>query len=296
MESIRELARMMLEGRDLDEEDEIDEEGELDAAATGGELGSMGGGAGPSGGGQYPPGTAPTMPESFNHKGTEIMEEIDKDVAAMLKSLKKYDRLVESCAPVLMARPKPYVAETKEAEEDVEEDIEEGWDEDQAKKEKLKAPPEEVNLEEEDEQLDEAGIDLDDAEKSGVKVTRAGYNDKEEKKNQGKSFNGTRGSKSDAKAPGKPTRSKGAGLNSHVKEEGNPWEKLGSDKKEEKKDGEKSTTSKGGEVTKTKTGLTHKGTYGSDKAKDKVDEGADPAVLEWMKRFASLGNMKGYGR
>lgn len=222
MESIRELARMMLEGKDIDEDSEldVDEELEADAAATGGDLGSMGAGAGPSGGGQYPPGTAPTMPESFNHKGTEIMENVDKDVAAMLGNLKKYDKLVESCAPVLMARPKPYVGE--------------GWDEDQAKKEKLKAPPEEVNIEEEKDELEE---------------------------------------------------------------EGNPWEKLGKDeKKDEKKDGEKSTTSKGGEVTKTKTGLVHKGKYGAGDKKEKVEEGADPEVLEWMNRFSKLGNMKGYGR
>ena len=209
---------------DLDEDSELDVDEELDvdagADATGGDLGSMGAGAGPSGGGQYPPGTAPTMPESFNNKGTEIMENVDKDVAAMLKSLKKYDRLVESCAPVLMARPKPYVGE--------------GWDEDQAKKEKLKAPPEEVNIEEEKDDLEE---------------------------------------------------------------EGNPWEKLGKDeKKDEKKDGEKSTTSKGGEVTKTKTGLVHKGKYGEGDKKEKVEEGADPEVLEWMNRFSKLGNMKGYGR
>jgi len=203
---------------DLDEDSELDVDAGADA--TGGDLGSMGGGAGPSGGGKYPPGTAPSMPESFNNKGTEIMEEIDKDVAAMLKSLKKYDRLVESCAPVLMARPKPYVGE--------------GWDEDQAKKEKLKAPPEEVNIEEEKDELEE---------------------------------------------------------------EGNPWEKLGKDeKKDEKKDGEKSTTSKGGEVTKTKTGLVHKGKYGEGDKKEKVEEGADPEVLEWMNRFSKLGNMKGYGR
>jgi hypothetical protein len=29
------------------------------------------------------------------------MSDVDKDVAAMLQSLKKYDKLVESCAPVL---------------------------------------------------------------------------------------------------------------------------------------------------------------------------------------------------
>lgn len=69
-------------------------------AATGGGGGSMapmGGG----GGGQYPPGTAPTMPESINNEGNNIMENVDQDVAAMLKSLKTYDKLVESCAPVI---------------------------------------------------------------------------------------------------------------------------------------------------------------------------------------------------
>jgi hypothetical protein len=168
-------------------------------------LGSMGGGAGPTGGGgQYPPGTAPTMPESLNHKGNEIMENVDKDVAAMLASLKKYDVLKESCAPVLMARPKPFVAE----EED--------------------------------------------------------------------------------------------------KKEGNPWEKLASDKKDDKKPGEKTKTHKGGEVTKTEKGLVHKAADKKDKVdekkeveeddKEKVEEGADQDVLTWMKRFASLGNMKGYGR
>ena len=189
---------------------QVEEEDPLD---TGADLGSMGGGAGPTGGGQYPPGTAPTMPESFNHKGKEIMENVDKDVAAMLGNLKKYDKLVESCAPVLMARPKPYVGE--------------GWDEDQAKKEKLKAPPEEVNIEE-------------------------GEEDKKKNKN--------------------------------------PWEDLGKDKEEEEATpGTETTTHKGGKVTKTKTGLVHK----------KVDEStdiADPEILEWMSRFAKLGNMKGYGR
>ena len=261
---------------DLDEDSELDVDAGADA--TGGDLGSMGGGAGPSGGGKYPPGTAPSMPESFNNKGTEIMEEIDKDVAAMLKSLKKYDRLVESCAPVLMARPKPYVAETKEVEEeDIEEDIEEAKD-----------------IEEEDE-LDEE-----------VKVTFGKYNEprKSEKTDYGSKHIGgasqkqgdQRGAKANVSTKDKPVLPVVGSGKKNVAEEGNPWEKLGSDKKEEKKDGEKSATSKGGEVTKTKTGLTHKGTYGSDKAKDKVEEGADPEVLEWMKRFASLGNMKGYGR
>ena len=154
MESIKELARMMLEGKDIDEDSEldVDEELEADAAATGGDLGSMGGGAGPTGGGQYPPGTAPTMPESFNHKGKEIMENVDKDVAAMLKNLKKYDTLVESCAPVLMARPKPYIAEKEEVEE---EDAEESEEEKLEEEEDKKNPWEDLGKDDEDDEEDD---------------------------------------------------------------------------------------------------------------------------------------------
>lgn len=60
-------------------------------AATGGTLGAQSGG----GGGQYAPGTAPTMPESIQTK-EKTMENVDKDVAAMMNSLKKYDKLNES--------------------------------------------------------------------------------------------------------------------------------------------------------------------------------------------------------
>ena len=162
MESIKELARMMLEGKDIDEDSEldVDEELEADAAATGGDLGSMGGGAGPTGGGQYPPGTAPTMPESFNNKGTEIMENVDKDVAAMLKNLKKYDTLVESCAPVLMARPKPYVAEEKEED-----------DEDDKKDDKKKNPWEDLGKDDEDDEEEAQPGDETTTHKGG-KVTK----------------------------------------------------------------------------------------------------------------------------
>ena len=77
-------------------------------AATGG-VGSMGGGGG--GGGQYAPGTAPTMPESIQQKGI-TMEKIDKDVAAMLNSLKRYDKLNESVlGMVTLSMAKPTVVE-----------------------------------------------------------------------------------------------------------------------------------------------------------------------------------------
>lgn len=78
-----------------------------------------------------------------------------------------------------------------------------------------------------------------------------------------------------------------------VDEEGNPWEKLA--KKSDDKEEKTTKTSKGGTVTKTDKGLTHKGTYGEPKKSD-VKEGADQEVLDWMGRFAKLGNMKGYGR
>lgn len=77
------------------------------------------------------------------------------------------------------------------------------------------------------------------------------------------------------------------------KESGNPWAKGGSKSEEDKKE---TKTSKGGTVTKTETGLKHKGTYGDGKKEVKESEGADAETLAWMARFAKLGNMKGYGR
>src|ERR1035437_8023719 len=112
MESIKQLARMMIEGKDIDEVDEDDELEDTGitppsaAGGTGGDLGSMG--ATPSGGGKYPPGTAPTMPESLNNKG-RIIENVDKDVAAMLNSLKSYDMLARSLVPA------NYIQEQKDA-------------------------------------------------------------------------------------------------------------------------------------------------------------------------------------
>lgn len=107
-----------------------------------GEQSQMGTGLGApthSGGGQqhFAPGTAPTMPESINTKGKRVMENVDKDVAAMIKSLKRYDKLNESVLGMTIVGMANKM-------------VGEGWDEDQATKEKLKSPPEEVNIEEED--------------------------------------------------------------------------------------------------------------------------------------------------
>lgn len=136
------------------------------------------------------------------------MENVDKDVAAMLSSLKKYDKLAESVAPVLMGK----VLEKKDGKPE--------W--------------------------------LEKAEK------KAEEKDSKEKVDE---------------------------------EEKNPWMDLA--KKDDKKDGK---------TTKTKTGLKHEKDFDAkkdkkeDDEKDDLDEGVDPEVLEWMKRFANLGNMKGYGR
>jgi hypothetical protein len=89
-------------------------------AQTGGTLGA--GGVGSSSGGQYPPGTAPTMPESIEHQGNDIMEEMDKDVAAMLASLKKYDKLNESVLG-MVTLSKAKVVEAEEVEEDAVDDF-----------------------------------------------------------------------------------------------------------------------------------------------------------------------------
>lgn len=94
----------------VSEEDEMMQDAGMDAA-TGGTLGATAAGGG--GGGHYAPGTAPTMPESIQQKGI-TMENIDKDIAAMLTSLKKYDKLNESVLGMTTTKMvRPVVEETK---------------------------------------------------------------------------------------------------------------------------------------------------------------------------------------
>ncbi len=161
---------------------------------------SSGGGAG-----NYAPGTAPTMPESIQ-QGKRTMENIDSDIARVLKGFTKYDELKASKAIV--------------------------------------------------------------SEKKGGKPSWLEDKEKDAEKKEGKK----------------------------VDEEGNPWAKGGS-KSEEADDKKETKTSKGGTVTKTETGLKHKGTYGGEKkdVKESTSE-VDPEVLEWMQRFSKLGKMTGYGR
>jgi hypothetical protein len=134
------------------------------------------------------------QPQSQQPQGQQVMENVDKDVAAMLENLKKYDILKESVAPVLGM----------------------------------------VTLGEKD----------------------------EGKHNNGK----TTGFKAVAKKAAAEYGSKEAGervagaVRNKMKAAGKLEEEDGEDKKEE------------------------------------VAESADADILTWMKRFASLGNMKGYGR
>ncbi len=115
-----------------------------------------------------------------------------------------------------------------------------------------------------------------------------------------KSYDELRASKSaqammEKKDTKKEEKDKPEGKEKIEEKDGNPWRDLGKDDKPEAKKGEKTTTHKGGTVTKTDTGLVHKA---GDK-KEKVDESAgevDAEILDWMDRFAKLGNMKGYGR
>lgn len=142
-------------------------------------------------------------------EGMVTMEDVDKDVAAMLATLKKYDKLVESTAPVLGMKT---LGEKKKP--------------------------------------DFLDVDSDGDKKESFKKAAK---DKEEVK------------ESD--------------------DDKNPWEKKASDKKEDPKT---SKTHKGGTVTKTDTGLKHKGTYGGEKKEVSESAEVDPDVLEWMARLAKV--------
>jgi hypothetical protein len=216
---------------------------------------SSGGGA--SAGAQYAPGTAPTMPESTNYQGKKTMENVDKDVAAMLQSLKKYDKLTESVAPVLMARPleekkdgKPewLINAEKKAERKEGKDVEEDSHLAGGKKSKWSDDPKDhfkAGKEEVEEKW--AGDTKLNPEKKGM-------------------FKGK--SKADLESE-----------LSHLKKSG-PHEKGSAGYTKEKELNF---------AIRAKSGW-------KEGVEEVVKEEADPEVMEWMKRFASLGNMKGYGR
>lgn len=213
-----------------------------------------GGGSPPSPGGNYAPGTAPTMPESQGR----IMENVDKDVAAMLNSLKKYDMLKESVAPVLGMYS---LGEKKGGKPE--------WLENAEKKAEKKAGPEDKG------ESDGEGSDLDeDTERNPWEKLAT------DKKGDEKSHTTTKGGEVKKTDKGL-THKSGVKEDSHL--EGGKKSKWSDDPKDHFK----------GPVEKIKDKLT-----GKDKKdnKEEVKEEADPEILEWMNRFSKLGNMKGYGR
>lgn len=151
-----------------------------------------------------------------------IMENVDKDVAAMLRSLKKYDMLAESVAPVL-EKKKP----------DADGDGVPDWAD--------KKPGKDDNEEIDEAQLNELSAD-----------TLKKYSDAARWK-------------AGARALGIADHSDAEYMAKHEKGAKRADQKI-KDKQ---------------------------GDLFGDK---KVKEAADPEVLEWMQRFAKLGNMKGYGR
>jgi hypothetical protein len=222
-----------------------------------------------------PTGTAPT-PELTIYKGKEIMENVDQDVAAMMNSLKKYDKLNESVlGMVTLGTAGTKIKEEGNPWEDLgkeDKELKPGESEKsstggtttktktglvhtqnpngrKADKEVDEDVEEELDEENEEKPDDPA---LTDFLARGGKVKVGNYNDREEKKNLGKTLNGTRGSKSGSVTRGR--RNKSAGLNSHVKSEG------------------------------------------ATNSDVQLAESADQDVLDWMSRFAKLGNMKGYGK
>ena len=177
-------------------------------------------------------------PQEQPKEGNPTMENVDKDVAAMLASLKKYDKLVESVSPVLgmvTLGAKPQLNELsqetlKSYKSAARDDGRMGMiKNDQAKMDKRSAGMKQADArikEEEDESLNEKKkpdfLDFDKDEDKKEPFTKA-LKDKEKKEDNKPDFL--------------------------------------------KKDD-----------------------------KEKVKEGADQEVLEWMQRFSKLGNMKGYGR
>ena len=205
-------------------------------AQTGGTLGGAGGGMG--GGGQYAPGTAPTMPESINQQGKVTMENVDKDVAAMLKTLKKYDKLTESVLGMTTVGMARNVAEDTSQQRGQANDQKHAEDAFTANRAKKRNDSDEAWAKsqgklKEDNTEDDAEIDAD---------------------------------KNDIEAD-------------ELEESGKPWEKDEDKKSAGDKDDKKDKKEKK-----------------EKKEKKDIEEGVDPEILEWMGRFAKLGNMKGYGR
>ncbi len=278
-------------GKGMDEDAPMPDDAGADIGgqvATGG-GGSMGAGVG--GGGQYPTGTAPTMPESINNKGNNVMENVDKDVAAMLTSLKKYDKLNESVLGMTTMSMKAPVEEMysyKTKGDGKPKDIL-GKRGGGMKNPVAKDPEGYKNM-----RKGQGANPTADQKKYGDMYPLGGPKKgsylPEDDMEEGNEFSGKLAKakaehKSSFKIGGKEVPVKEAGPAKHEvpaafrKEKGGDWK---TSKADLEKDANKSPT--------TKKGLEDL------KAKKDIKETADPEVLEWMSRFSKLGNMKGYGR
>ena len=281
------------DGYSLEEDDAMmqDAGGDVGAQAAtggGGSLGSMGGG----GGGHYAPGTAPTMPESIQIKESK-MKNVDKDVAAMLNSLKKYDKLNESVlgmTTVGMARPQQ-VNEISDQLANKAYNARVGNYQD-AKTDTTKAKARTVlpsapgqsragDVKTATAQQANAGSKLNKSANLNIRRTAGQQNatdhsDPQHDANLQQFTNHQRVSEEEIDEAGPAKHEIPAAFR---KEKGGDWKTTTADLE---KDANKSPT--------TKKGLEDL------KAKKDIKETADPEILAWMNRFSKLGNMKGYGR
>jgi len=243
------------------DEDEMQDAGNQAATGGSGSMGSMGSmGAG----GNYSPGTAPTMPESIQIKENK-MNNVDKDVAAMLNSLKKYDKLTESVLGMTtLSMARPVVAETSQQR---------GQANDQQHAENAFAANRAQKRRDADEQWAKS--------KGSIK---------EDDMEEGNEFSGKLAK---AKAEHKKSFEIG-GRTVPVKEAGTDKSKVPAVLRKEK-GGDWKTSKADLDREASKSPTTKKGLEDL-KAKKDIKETADPEILEWMNRFSKLGNMKGYGR
>ncbi len=220
----------------------VDEDDMMQDPSMGGQMqgqgqaqtgGSLSGPSAGGGGGHYAPGTAPTMPESVEQQG-EVMEEMDKDVAAMIKSLKTYDKLTEGVLGMVTINMKPAISEKDEGKHN------------NGKETGFKAVA--ANA------AKEYG-----SKEAGNKVAGAIHN---KMKASGKLEEADDKESDDSKLPAFLRKGKADG-------------KEAADERNEKS---------GAEVWKDARG----------KDAIKESEGVDPEILEWMSRFEKLGKMTGY--
>ena len=258
------------------------------ATGGGGSMGSMGGG----GGGHYAPGTAPTMPESIQIKESK-MNNVDKDVAAMMASLKRYDKLNESVlgmTTVGLAIPQQ-VNEISDQLANKAYNARVGNYQD-AKTDTTKAKARTVlpsapgqsragDVKTATAQQANAGSKLNKSANLNIRRTAGQQNatdhsDPQHDANLQQFTNHQRVSEEEIDEAGPAKHEIPAAFR---KEKGGDWKTTTADLE---KDANKSPT--------TKKGLEDL------KAKKDIKETADPEILAWMNRFSKLGNMKGYGR